>query len=189
MAGNSFSFSTNPVSTSLRTVSISGFVQQNSHLKGQDTRFNTAKMMMTITWHSLGDWLPKDPTFHAEHHRNNNLSALLPLRPHADGRKLMIHEDNANRHKLSKCTTFCSEHARRPAAHPPYSPDLAGTDFFLFGHVKDCLKGTIFQSREELVEAIREKVAAIPPGNLHGVFGHWMKRLEWVSQNNSDEYP
>jgi hypothetical protein len=40
------------------------------------------------------------------------------------------------------------------APHPPYSPYLAPSDFFLFGYVKERLKGMVFSSYEELLDAI-----------------------------------
>ena len=40
--------------------------------------------------------------------------------------------------------------------HPPYSPDLAICDFFLFPTVKDHLRGKKIESREELGTAITE---------------------------------
>jgi hypothetical protein len=59
----------------------------------------------------------------------------------------------------------------------------------LSGHIKHSRQGTIFQSREELFEAMSKIVTAIPPETFDGVFEHWMNRLEWVSQNNGDYYP
>ena len=38
--------------------------------------------------------------------------------------------------------------------HPPYSPDLAPSDFHLFTKLKDFLAGTKFQNDEELKEAV-----------------------------------
>jgi hypothetical protein len=73
--------------------------------------------------------------------------------------------------------------------HLPHSPDLAPSDFFLFGHVKHCLQGIAFPSSEELLAAIHEIVKAIPPPTLEDVFRNWMERLERVSQNNGDYYP
>jgi hypothetical protein len=58
--------------------------------------------------------------------------------------------------------------------------DLAPSDFFLFGYVKEHLKGMAFLSYEGLLDAI---------GEMAVVFEHWMERLEWVSKNNGDYYP
>jgi hypothetical protein len=81
------------------------------------------------------------------------------------------------------------ENRIRPAIHPPYSPDLAPSDFFLFGHLKYLLQGAIFASRKELLAAIHEIVAGIPQETLQGVFQHWMERPECVSRNNGEYYP
>jgi hypothetical protein len=83
----------------------------------------------------------------------------------------------------------CDENRLRLAVHPPYSPDLAPSDFFLFGHIKSCLQEIAFLSREDLPAAIYEIVGAILQPTLEDVFRHWMERLEWVSQNSGDQYP
>jgi hypothetical protein len=38
--------------------------------------------------------------------------------------------------------------------HPPYNPDLAPSDFWLFGYVKTGLVGQRFEEPEELLEAV-----------------------------------
>jgi transcriptional regulator with AAA-type ATPase domain len=43
---------------------------------------------------------------------------------------------------------------KRPP-HPPYSPDLAPSDFYLFGYVKGCFAGHSFESEDALFEAVR----------------------------------
>jgi hypothetical protein len=40
------------------------------------------------------------------------------------------------------------------AAHPPYSPDLAPFDFYLFDHVKGLLRGKSFETVERLLSAV-----------------------------------
>jgi len=39
-------------------------------------------------------------------------------------------------------------------SHPPYSPDLAPSDFHLFPHLKRDLKGTHFTSDDEVEQAV-----------------------------------
>jgi hypothetical protein len=84
--------------------------------------------------------------------------------------------------------SFCEENRPRRAAQSSYSPDLIQSDFFLFGHIKHCLQGITFPSREELRAAIHEIVAVISRPTLEDMFRHWMERPEWVSQKNGD-YP
>jgi histone-lysine N-methyltransferase SETMAR len=112
------------------------------------------KMTVTIVWNPLGfhllDALPKGNTFDAEYYRINLLTELLPLRPQVDGTIPVIHADNARSHIARKFRAFCEENLLRLAVQPVYSPDLAPSDFFLFGHIKHCLRGIAFPSREEL---------------------------------------
>jgi histone-lysine N-methyltransferase SETMAR len=39
--------------------------------------------------------------------------------------------------------------------HPPYSPDLAPSDFHLFGLLKGTLRGTMFEDYENVICAVR----------------------------------
>jgi hypothetical protein len=68
-------------------------------------------------------------------------------------------------------------------------PDLAQSDFFLFGYVKERLKGMVFPSSEELLDAIGEAVTGFESETLITVFEHWMERLKLVSKNNGDHCP
>jgi hypothetical protein len=66
----------------------------------------------------------------------------------------------------------------RIAPHPPYSPDLAPSDFFLFGHVKTALRGTVFDSVEGMLEAVTTILRGIPAETLLATFHQWMDRLQ-----------
>jgi hypothetical protein len=142
----------------------------------------------TIAWNSLRFLLivtlPKECTFNAEDYRNNILAALTQFQPEDDGRKLVVHADNARAHTDQKCQTFSEENGLRLSPHPLYSPDLTPSDFFLFDHVKRRLKGIVFPSYEELLDAIGEVVTGTESETLTAMFGHWMERLEWVSKKN-----
>jgi transposase len=147
----------------------------------------------TIAWNPLGFplivALPKGITCNAEYYRDNILATLTQLQPEDDGRRLVVHADNARAHTTQQCRTFCEENGLRLAPHPPYSPDLTPSDFFLFGYVKERLKEMVFPSYEELLDVIGEVVTGIELETLTAVFEHWMERLEWVSKNNGDDYP
>ena len=63
-----------------------------------------------------------------------------------------------------------------PLQHPPYSPDLAICDFFLFSTVKDHLPGRKFKSKEELGTAITEALQTVTRDGLQHVFRTWVER-------------
>jgi histone-lysine N-methyltransferase SETMAR len=44
--------------------------------------------------------------------------------------------------------------------HPPYSPDLAPSDYHIFGPLKEALRGRGFASDEELKEAVHTRLAS-----------------------------
>jgi histone-lysine N-methyltransferase SETMAR len=149
--------------------------------------------MVTIAGNPMGFRLvevpPKRRGFNAEYYRDNFLTKLIRLGREAGERYLVSDADNARPHLAQKCGTRCAETGLRPAIHPPYSPDLASSDFFLFGYVKHRLQGIIFPSSEELLAGIRGVLGEIPLKTLAHVFEHWMERLEWFSHRNGGYYP
>jgi hypothetical protein len=51
-----------------------------------------------------------------------------------------------------------------------YSPDIAPSDFFLVGYLKRELRGSHFQTAEELLAEVRKSVGEISPETLLDVF-------------------
>jgi hypothetical protein len=60
---------------------------------------------------------------------------------------------------------------------PPYSPDLAPCDFFLFGYLKHCVRDVQFSTEQELVNAIIRFLEAISPELWSDLFENWKGRL------------
>jgi hypothetical protein len=64
------------------------------------------KITVTIACNPLGfhllEAVPKGNTYTAEYYRVNILTELLPPRPQADWRRLVIHMDNARTHTVRK---------------------------------------------------------------------------------------
>jgi len=61
---------------------------------------------------------------------------------------------------------------------PPYSPDLAPCDFFLFPRMKRDLKGKHFQNVEEVKEKTTEALKAITLPEFQNCFEQWKKRWD-----------
>jgi hypothetical protein len=53
--------------------------------------------------------------------------------------KLTVYEDNARPDTARLLVAFFEANRIKTAPHPPYSPDIAPSDFYLFGHLKGCL--------------------------------------------------
>jgi histone-lysine N-methyltransferase SETMAR len=67
-----------------------------------------------------------------------------------DFRKLIVQADNEPPHTAAVLQQFMARNVLAIAAHPPYSLDLAPSDFYLFGHVKSLFSGQSFETAEQL---------------------------------------
>jgi hypothetical protein len=72
------------------------------------------------------------------------------------------------------------------AAHPPYSPDLAPSDFYLFAHVEGLLRGESIETGEQLLLAVDGILRSLEKPILTKVFLEWMKRLERCIETDGD---
>ena len=63
--------------------------------------------------------------------------------------------------------------------HPPYSPDLSPSDYYLFSPLKCSLKGRDFNTKEEVDLAINQWVDAKPTDffrkGIHSLPGRWQQ--------------
>jgi hypothetical protein len=71
--------------------------------------------------------------------------------------------------------------------HPPYSPDITPSDFYLFGYVKGCLAGRSLVDAEEFFEAVPWVLNVIKKMILHTVFLEWMDRRTKCIQTNGED--
>jgi transposase len=83
-------------------------------------------------------------------------------------------------------TDFIALNQMKQTHHPPYSPDLAPADFFLFGYVKRKLMGYHAESPSELLICIRVILSEIPRETLYAVFLEWMERLQKYIDTNEE---
>jgi hypothetical protein len=70
------------------------------------------------------------------------------------------------------------------APQPPYSPDLAPPEFFLFPKLKSNLKGYRFQTVEQIKENSLQDLRAIPQNTFQDAFQNWKKK-RWEQYINS----
>ena len=60
--------------------------------------------------------------------------------------------------------------------HPPYSPDLAPCDFWLFPKLKENLRGSRFETIEEMKEAVTRVVDTFTLEDFQGAFQKLVER-------------
>ena len=68
----------------------------------------------------------------------------------------LLHDDDAPSHRALVTSEFLTHNSIITLLHPPYSPDLAPCDFFLFPKMKLQLKGRRFDKVEEIVVSFPE---------------------------------
>ncbi|CAF4935522.1 unnamed protein product [Pieris macdunnoughi] len=67
---------------------------------------------------------------------------------------VLLLQDNAPVHKSKVAMAALHTHGFESLVHPPYSPDLAPSDFYLFPNLKKDLRGRKFSDDNEVKEAI-----------------------------------
>ena len=82
----------------------------------------------------------------------NRFDAVIKAnRPHLAREKILFHQDNALAHKAVKTMTKLTELKYESLPHPPYFPDLASCDYYLFPNLKSWLTGKRVYSNEEVI--------------------------------------
>jgi len=91
---------------------------------------------------------------------------------------IFLHMDNAPPHRAKLSQNALERNNITKLPHPPYSPDLAPCDFWLFGFLKGKLVGGSFNTEAELHEAVCSEIDKITIKNIRSVFNEWILRLE-----------
>jgi hypothetical protein len=94
----------------------------------------------------------------------------------ASDRKLIVHADNAPA-RGTNLFTFLGENDTMKALHPSYSPDLASSDFLLFGHINQLLQGAESPDRDSLFDKVTQILSGLEKANLNDVFLSRMHRF------------
>ena len=91
----------------------------------------------------------------------------LPMR---GAKGIFLHFDNSPIHKSQQSLEKINEIGFNLLEHPPYSPDIAPSDFWLFGFLDEKRKGTVASNEEELIFQTRGILSKIDSTVLGTVF-------------------
>ena len=72
--------------------------------------------------------------------------------------------------------------------HPPYSPDLAPCDFFLFHKLKKKLRGQVFKDENEIEKGILEFFNGLKKTDWYSAFNMWKQRMKKCIENGGDYF-
>jgi histone-lysine N-methyltransferase SETMAR len=146
------------------------------------------KNMVTIFWSVFGfhvvDVLPQGESFNSSYFCANIISPLAEQKDsygyETHRRKVHIHFDNCKVHRSKKSTQCIDDNGFKKVPHPAYSPDLAPSDFFLFGYTKHMLSMKKYEGARELKDEITIILSDIPVELLRRVFDEWITRCDSV---------
>jgi len=98
----------------------------------------------------------------------------------------ILHQDNAPPHKARIVTEFLVEQGIKTLQNPPYSLDLALSDFWLFDTLKLSLRGRQFPSRSSLGSAVYHSLKHIPKDSYKKCCEKWVGRWQLCLDKEGD---
>lgn len=130
----------------------------------------------------MTEWVPEGQTVNQTYY----LKVLATLRERVrkkrpelwNNKSWILHQDNAPAHNALSVKRYLAARGTPVLEHAPYSPDLAPCDFFLFPKIKSALKGTRFESMEEVKRKSAELLNALTKEDFQHCFDQWKKRME-----------
>lgn len=134
------------------------------------TQASAGKVMLTVFWDAEGpvfcDYLEEQRTINSQYYSDMLLNKVKPAmrekRRGSQRRGVILQQDNARPHTAQITRETIEKMGWEVLPHPPYSPDLAPSDFHLFGPLKEALRGKRFQDNEDVKKFV----------------GNWLKRQD-----------
>jgi len=106
---------------------------------------------------------------------------------HRTGQWMLLH-DNAPTHCAVCVHQFLAQHGVPVLDHPPYSPDLAPADFFLFPCLKSIMKGTRFADMVAIQERVTAVLWSIPKEAFADIFQKLYERCQQCVMKDGDYF-
>ena len=126
------------------------------------------------------EWVPKGTTVTSAYyisclHRLKH--AVETKRPELASTGWMLHHDNASSHSAYNVGTHLTINDIGLLSHPPYSPDMAPCDFWLFFRTKKPMKGEYHSSIDEIKENTEKVFKSIPEEEFSKcILENWERR-------------
>lgn len=152
------------------------------------------KIMLSVWWDFKGvvyfELLPRNQTINSDVYcqqldKLNN--AIIEKRPELVNRKgVVFHHDNARPHTSLVTRQKLLELGWDVLPHPPYSPDLAPSDYHLFRSLQNSLNGKTFDSDEavnrHLVQFFASKERSFYQRGILKLVERWRKVIDQNGQ-------
>lgn len=151
------------------------------------------KVMLSVWWgmHGIAYWelLPVNMTITAKVYCDQLQKLkekLSSYRPKIE--KVCFLHDNARPHVANLTRQKLLSFEWEVLSHPPYSPDLAPTDYYLFRSLSNDLRDRVFEDRDEaktyIDDFFNSKPAEFYRKGIHSLVDRW----RWVVDNDGQYY-
>ena len=149
----------------------------------------TRKVMLTVFWDRKGP-ITLDFKSHGTNVNSENYCELLGVvkedvrnkRKGLQTRGVVFHQDNARPHTAARTMAKIEQLGWEVLVHPPYSPDLAPSDYHLFGPLKSHMRGNHFNTDAAVIEAVSKWIKTQPTEffakGIDNLVGRWNKCVE-----------
>lgn len=149
----------------------------------------TRKVMLTVFWDRNGpislDFKCQGNTVNSQNYCELLAVVKQDIRNKRRGlqtRGVVFHQDNARPHNAARTMAKIGELGWEVLVHSPYSPDLAPSDFHLFGPLKNHMRGKHFTTDAVVMEAKREWFTTQRPefysAGIENLVDRWNKCIE-----------
>jgi len=129
----------------------------------------------------MAEWVPSGHTVNQQYY----IEVLMKLRecvrriqPELWRNGWLLHQDNVPAQNALSVKQFLANKNTTVLEHPPYLPDLAPCDFYLFPKIKSVLKGTHFVSVENVKAKTAEILNSLTEHDLRNCFEHWQHHMQ-----------
>ncbi|CAF1395072.1 unnamed protein product [Adineta steineri] len=134
--------------------------------------------------------LPSGASVNAIYYRDECLKELIKnlykKRPSSTANHIKLHHDNARPHMNNIVFNYLQEEKIKVMAHPPYSPDLAPSDFWLFNYLKRSLDTC--QDATSLAKMLSRELLSIPIHEYQKTFQKWIERMKLCIEHHGDYF-
>ena len=138
--------------------------------KNFNSQPSARKLTLTVFWDSQGavqeHYKERGSTINSAHYSEMLIDRLKPeIRSKCWGqlsKGIVLLHDNDRPQTATHTVETLQKLKFEVLAHPPYSPDLAPSDYHLFVPLREALRGRRFTSDQELKEAVHAWLAAQP---------------------------
>lgn len=131
---------------------------------------SAGKVMLTLFWDNKGaileHYMPRGSTVNSESYcdllQNHLKPAIRSKRRGLLRSGVLLQHDNARPHTSRVTVEKISNLRFECLPHPPYSPDLAPSDYHIFGPLKEALGGKKFSTDDEVKTAVHAWLCSQP---------------------------